>query len=115
MFSLLTLGVNVNNVTICLMLLYFNNKAHRGVNCMLPIERQNQIKKLIQEKENIKISELSKNFSVSEMTIHRDLKPLIAEGLIVKTFGGISLAQNYQSSTSQQICVYCCRDIVDRV
>jgi DeoR/GlpR family transcriptional regulator of sugar metabolism len=74
---------------------------------MLPIERRNQIRKLIQEKQSIKISELSKLFSVSEMTIHRDLKPLIAEELIVKTFGGVALNNQHQNNKHDQACAFC--------
>jgi len=61
---------------------------------MLPIERIKQIKELVQEKEVIKISELSNLLNVSEMTIHRDIKPLIDDGVILKTFGGIRLNKN---------------------
>ena len=75
---------------------------------MLPIERQKQIKQLILAKKTLKISELSKRFDVSEMTIYRDIRPLIDEGLIVKTFGGISLVEEIsQISSDQNHCVYC--------
>lgn len=74
---------------------------------MLPIERRNQIIKLIQEKQSIKISELSQLFSVSEMTIHRDLKPLIADNLIVKTFGGIALNYQHQIYQNNPSCTFC--------
>ena len=61
---------------------------------MLPVERRSRIKALIQSKQNMKISELSELLGVSEMTIHRDLRPLLEEGLIHKTFGGITLASD---------------------
>ena len=81
---------------------------------MLPIERRNQIMQIIQEKQSIKISELSELFSVSEMTIHRDLKPFIAEGLIEKTFGGVSLKQQlYHKMT--QLCTYCHQETSSRL
>jgi len=54
---------------------------------MLPAERQTYIKELIQAENHIKISELSKRLDVSDMTIHRDVKVLIDEGVVVKTFG----------------------------
>lgn len=79
---------------------------------MLPVERLNQIKRRIQIEKNIKISDLSKDLGVSEMTIHRDLKPLIEQGLVVKTFGGISLA-NTPASNLQDVCIYCSREIHD--
>src|SRR5690625_5055980 len=77
---------------------------------MLPVERQEYIKKLIKEKENMKISELSKRLNVSEMTIHRDIKPIIEEGLIIKSFGGISLVK--QNKREREVsCIYCCKQI----
>lgn len=82
---------------------------------MLPIERRNQIIKMVQEKQHIKISELSKFFSVSEMTIHRDLKGLIAEDLIVKTFGGVSLKQQPHTGRNDPSCTYCHRPINNRL
>ncbi|WP_188454617.1 DeoR family transcriptional regulator [Virgibacillus oceani] len=83
---------------------------------MLPLERQNKIKELIQEKENMKIAELSKELNVSEMTIHRDLKPLIDKGIIVKTFGGISLAKGHSVNTANpDACIFCSRKINERM
>ncbi|HLU23360.1 MAG TPA: DeoR family transcriptional regulator [Bacillaceae bacterium] len=75
---------------------------------MLPIERQKQIKRLIQEKKTLKISDLSEQFQVSEMTIYRDIKPLVEEGFITKTFGGITLVEKSNPSIStQNLCAYC--------
>ncbi|WP_339226706.1 DeoR family transcriptional regulator [Oceanobacillus sp. FSL K6-2867] len=85
---------------------------------MLPVERRNHIKELIKEKRNMKISDLSNELEVSEMTIHRDLKPLIEEGLIVKTFGGISLVQDKPEKASfsnLEECAYCSRKIYERL
>ncbi|MEH7235430.1 DeoR family transcriptional regulator [Bacillus sp. JJ1562] len=75
---------------------------------MLPIERQSQIRRLIQKHKTLKISELSEQFNVSEMTIYRDIKPLVEEGLISKTFGGISLNETDKHVfPSQSQCIYC--------
>jgi len=83
---------------------------------MLPIERQNRIKELIQVKHNMKISELSKELCVSEMTVHRDLKPLIDAGIVIKTFGGISLVTEYpHKEMPKDACVYCSRNIDDKL
>lgn len=81
---------------------------------MLPIERRKQIMQIIQEKQSVKISELSKLFSVSEMTIHRDLKPFIADNLIVKTFGGVSLNHQPHHKTNQ-LCTYCHQETNNRL
>lgn len=77
---------------------------------MLPVERVRRMKELITSKETMKISELSKELGVSEMTIHRDLKPLVEEGLVMKTFGGVSLAKTAQIQMSD-MCVYCSRPV----
>ncbi|WP_306420325.1 DeoR family transcriptional regulator [Heyndrickxia oleronia] len=75
---------------------------------LLPIERQREIKLLIQMKKTLKISELSEQFNVSEMTIYRDIKPLVEEGLVTKTFGGISLIEKKESSLPDHShCVFC--------
>ncbi|MBM7600591.1 DeoR/GlpR family transcriptional regulator of sugar metabolism [Virgibacillus halotolerans] len=82
---------------------------------MLPIERQNRIKALILNKRNIKISELSQTLQVSEMTIHRDLKPLIETGMIIKTFGGISLNSSEAGKLDDtQTCVFCSSGVDER-
>lgn len=81
---------------------------------MLPVERLNRITELIQEKKNMKIADLSKELGVSEMTIHRDLKPLVDDGFIVKTFGGISLAQSV-SLEPNNLCIYCSRTINEKM
>lgn len=83
---------------------------------MLPAERQRQIKDWIQTRQNLKISELSEWLGVSEMTIHRDVKALVEEGVVVKTFGGISLVRQYTGNHSNASeCVYCSRQIKDNL
>ncbi|MGY0693701.1 DeoR family transcriptional regulator [Virgibacillus sp. FSP13] len=83
---------------------------------MLPIERQNRIRQLVQEKHTIKIADLSKDIGVSEMTIHRDLKPLIEEGIVIKTFGGVTLAHDHSDKQGTlDECVFCSRAIHERL
>jgi len=55
---------------------------------MLPGERQQKILEEIKNKGAATISELSKNFNVSEMTVRRDLNLLEEKGLIKRTYGG---------------------------
>ena len=43
--------------------------------------RLNQIKEVVLTKNYLKISDLCKELGVSYMTIHRDLKPLIEQGI----------------------------------
>src|SRR5699024_6757310 len=83
--SFLNLKRSILYVIICYRLLFlkFCNSFKGGL-FMLPIERINRIKEIVTDKQTIKISELSKILNVSEMTIHRDLKPLIADGYLFK-------------------------------
>ncbi|WP_284139054.1 MULTISPECIES: DeoR family transcriptional regulator [unclassified Virgibacillus] len=86
---------------------------------MLPVERRNRIKNLIQERQNMKISELSELLKVSEMTIHRDLKPLIEEGFVSKSFGGVTWSEveneSPHSTQSSNTCVICQRAVCERL
>lgn len=82
---------------------------------MLPIERKLKIKELIQERKAMKITELSKAIGVSEMTIHRDIKPLIEEGLIIKSFGGISAVTNSDTETEGNKCDFCYGDVREQL
>ncbi|MDR6225976.1 DeoR family transcriptional regulator [Desmospora profundinema] len=81
---------------------------------MLPHERQERIRQLIRRHGNMKISELSKELDVSEMTVYRDIQPLVEEGLVQKVYGGITLVQgnavSYAPSQSHG-CVLCSRQI----
>lgn len=81
---------------------------------MLPVERLNRIKQLIQQRKNIKITELSKELGVSEMTVHRDIKPLVEDGMVIKTFGGISLVQSTPIAPNG-LCIYCSRAINEKM
>lgn len=78
---------------------------------MFPIERINRIKELVEDKHTIKISELSEILAVSEMTIHRDLKTLVDDGIILKTFGGISLVEHKAHKQNDILCIVCSRTI----
>lgn len=90
------------------------NKKWRDIR-VLPIERLNQINEIIHRKKSIKISELSKELSVSEMTIHRDIKPLIEDGTIAKTFGGITLISKNDYQETNKSCIICHRDINEKM
>lgn len=83
---------------------------------MLPVERLARIKEIVLEQENVKIAELSEELNVSEMTIHRDVKQLVDDGFVVKTFGGISLAQRHTTTiaSNNDSCSLCHRPISDR-
>lgn len=86
-----------------------------GGEIMLPLERKKRIKKLILERKNLRISDLSKEFGVSEMTIHRDVKALEEEGVLTKTFGGISLVETDANEQQKNHCTYCSRAINEKL
>jgi DeoR/GlpR family transcriptional regulator of sugar metabolism len=51
-------------------------------------QRRRQILNLLEETGNLNVSELSARFSVSVVTIRKDLDDLESEGLLQRTFGG---------------------------
>ncbi|MFC4802034.1 DeoR family transcriptional regulator [Neobacillus sp. GCM10023253] len=79
---------------------------------MLPIERQREILNWLKEEGTLSITEISKRFNVSEMTIYRDIKPLIEENKINKTSRGISLASI--GNVSSNTCAYCLKELNNR-
>lgn len=72
---------------------------------MLPFQRQQQILTWLEQEETLRVSEISKRLGVSEMTIYRDLQPLIEQHKVLKTSNGVALIPpNFVSSNN---CVYC--------
>lgn len=82
---------------------------------MLPRERQQRLKRMIRERGYLKVAELSRTFGVSEMTIHRDIRRLEAEGWVVKTHGGVAWAEEGESAGAARAeadrCIYCLRPV----
>ncbi|OAJ75372.1 DeoR family transcriptional regulator [Brevibacillus sp. SKDU10] len=64
---------------------------------MLAIERRKKIMNMLFEQGNVMVTELSKQFSVSEETIRRDLDKLEKEGILVRTYGGAILEDGLRS------------------
>lgn len=58
---------------------------------MFAIERLNKIKELLFSKKRVDVMELSELFSVTEVTIRRDLDKLEQMGVLTKTYGGAVL------------------------
>jgi DeoR/GlpR family transcriptional regulator of sugar metabolism len=75
---------------------------------MLPSERQNYILSILKTKGTVTIAELSQHFNVSEMTVYRDLRPLLNEHKVIKTSEGISLPPAPKSSSNT--CTYCLKE-----
>lgn len=55
---------------------------------MLALERRREILARLENKGKVIVSELAKDFDVTEETIRRDLEKLDKEGLVSKTYGG---------------------------
>lgn len=64
---------------------------------MLPIARRNKIKSIITEKKSVIVSELSKNFGVTEETIRKDLQLLEEEGFLTRTYGGAYISSGVEN------------------
>ncbi|MEH7436475.1 DeoR/GlpR family DNA-binding transcription regulator [Neobacillus drentensis] len=62
---------------------------------MLVADRQKKIVELVNERLSIRVTELSKLFSVTEETIRRDLEKLEKENLLMRSHGGaVSIEKN---------------------
>lgn len=69
---------------------------------MLTEKRQEEILKILHEKESITVQELTKRFQASESTIRRDLTALHKKGKLVKVFGG-AVAANSKVITTEDV------------
>ncbi|WP_251551471.1 DeoR/GlpR family DNA-binding transcription regulator [Neobacillus muris] len=67
---------------------------------MLVAERQKKIVELVNERLSIRVSELSKIFSVTEETIRRDLEKLEKENLLMRSHGGAVSIEKDQGEIS---------------
>src|ERR1700719_3171931 len=79
---------------------------------MLPIERQQKMLDWLTDEGTMTIAEISKRLNVSEMTVYRDIKPLIEENKLSKTSRGISLAPIGNISLNK--CAYCLKELNNR-
>jgi DeoR/GlpR family transcriptional regulator of sugar metabolism len=61
---------------------------------MFPAERQGRILEILAEQRGVRVSALSEQLGVSEMTIRRDLERLENDGLLSRTHGGAILRQH---------------------
>ena len=62
---------------------------------MLAIERRNEILAKLSMEGKVVVSDLSKEFDVTEETIRRDLEKLDNDGLAKKTYGGAVKVENF--------------------
>jgi DeoR/GlpR family transcriptional regulator of sugar metabolism len=61
---------------------------------MLALERQNAILQRVREHGTVRVSALTAEFGVSDMTVRRDLDQLARQGLLDKVHGGARLSTN---------------------
>ena len=61
---------------------------------MIPAERRARIVEMLKERRAVRVSSLSEDLGVSEMTIRRDLERLEVEGVLLRTHGGAILKRH---------------------
>jgi DeoR/GlpR family transcriptional regulator of sugar metabolism len=61
---------------------------------MIPAGRRVRIVEILKERREVRVSSLSEDLGVSEMTIRRDLERLEAEGVLLRTHGGAILKRH---------------------
>lgn len=64
---------------------------------MLAVERRKNIVEMINKNKRVLVPELSKQFEVTEETIRRDLEKLEQQGVLVRTYGGAIITDEYPS------------------
>lgn len=69
---------------------------------MFSNQRQAEILRLVREERNCAIVDLASRLDVSDETIRRNLKPLIAEGLLIKVHGGVMLPERLDEPPFQR-------------
>jgi len=67
---------------------------------VLVAERQRKIVELVNQRLSVRVTELSKIFSVTEETIRRDLEKLEKESLLMRSHGGAVSIEEDQAETS---------------
>ncbi len=72
---------------------------------MLREERLQQILDILAREGSVRVTDLSRRFNVSDMTIHRDLNYLASKGYLRKVHGGAVALQ--PQSTTEETCPVC--------
>jgi DeoR/GlpR family transcriptional regulator of sugar metabolism len=71
-----------------------------GAGLLLVAERQKKIVELVNKSNSVRVSELSKLFSVTEETIRRDLEKLEEKNLLMRSHGGAVSIEKEEAETS---------------
>ncbi|RFU49568.1 DeoR/GlpR family DNA-binding transcription regulator [Paraburkholderia sp. DHOC27] len=69
---------------------------------MFSTQRQARILRLVRARHTCTVTELAEAFEVSDETIRRDLKPLIADGVLLKVHGGVMLPEQLDEPPFQR-------------
>ncbi|ACD19350.1 DeoR/GlpR family DNA-binding transcription regulator [Paraburkholderia phytofirmans] len=69
---------------------------------MFSNQRQAEILRIVREQRTCTITDLAGRFDVSDETIRRNIKPLIADGLLIKVHGGIMLPERLDEPPFQR-------------
>lgn len=69
---------------------------------MFSTQRQAEILRIVQTQRTCTVTELAEVFAVSDETIRRDIKPLIAEGVLLKVHGGVMLPERLDEPPFQR-------------
>lgn len=80
---------------------------------MLPVERREKILFWLEDEGSLKVSTISTRLGVSEMTVYRDIKPLLVQERIAKTSNGIALIPKDVVKENQ--CSYCLKALHARL
>lgn len=78
--------------------------AHkRRTTLMLAVTRKAKIREIISEKKSVTVTELSREFGVTEETIRRDLKQLEEDGFLTRTYGGAFIQDGVENDIDTAI------------
>lgn len=84
---------------------------------MLAMTRKTAIKEQISERKSVTVSELARQFFVTEETIRRDLKAMEEDGFLTRTYGGAYIQDGVQNEVDivvrETACVESKRRIAD--
>lgn len=70
---------------------------------MLSFQRREEIKRMLLQKKSVSVTEIAKQFQVSDETVRRDLNFLSNEGFCSKTYGGASLTVRSTTRTTSNV------------
>lgn len=70
----------------------------------IPAERRQRILEILRARGTVAVGDLARQLGVSEMTVHRDLRELEAQGLVQRVFGGATLVRGAEGAMRCSVC-----------